>query len=255
MYPRPQTLYTPRLCLHPLSPGDESAMVALLTNEEIAKTYMTPVFASQEEVVALFERFRLLSLDDQRLVYGIFLDERLIGFLNEVYREETAIELGYVIHPDYKGRGFAAEAFTVVIRALFCMGFRQIRAGAFEDNRASMRVMEKCGLTPTGETEIIPYRGENHRCICYAVSMEDIVGEISRMETLLDTLYQRVSEDPGVVRDDGFQESLRQLIQYYEDGRWQFHYRMDEMGLLPRDLKRGVLSEDGVYNFLSDLEK
>ena len=33
------------------------------------------------------------------------------------------------------------------------------------------------------------------------------------------------------------------------------HYMLDEAGLLPKDLKRGVLSEDGVYHLLADLEK
>ena len=31
-------------------------------------------------------------------------------------------------------------------------------------------------------------------------------------------------------------------------------YQLDEQGLFPPGLKRGVLSEDGVYNFLTELE-
>jgi len=30
---------------------------------------------------------------------------------------------------------------------------------------------------------------------------------------------------------------------------------LDEQGLLPENLKRGVLSEDGVYNFITDISE
>lgn len=49
-------------------------------------------------------------------------------------------------------------------------------------------------------------------------------------------------------------EALQILLQYYEGGQWLQDYRLDELGYLPPDLKRGVLSEDGVYNFLAELQ-
>ena len=51
-----------------------------------------------------------------------------------------------------------------------------------------------------------------------------------------------------------FQALLKSFLQYYEDGTWLRDYELDEQGKFPRDLKRGVLSEDGVYNFLTDLD-
>ena len=50
-------------------------------------------------------------------------------------------------------------------------------------------------------------------------------------------------------------EGLRRLTEYYEGGKWMYDYRLDELGLLPADLKRGVLSQDGVYNFLMQLDR
>ena len=38
---------------------------------------------------------------------------------------------------------------------------------------------------------------------------------------------------------------------YYTGGQWQKDFTDDEAGKLPRDLKRGVLSEDAVYDFLA----
>ena len=44
------------------------------------------------------------------------------------------------------------------------------------------------------------------------------------------------------------------LLAYYEGGVWLKDYEADEKGLLPKDLKRGVLSEDGVYNLIAELD-
>ena len=42
------------------------------------------------------------------------------------------------------------------------------------------------------------------------------------------------------------------LDEYYTSGEWQEDYEADEAGLLPADLKRGVLSQDGLYDFLTE---
>ena len=45
----------------------------------------------------------------------------------------------------------------------------------------------------------------------------------------------------------------RLLEDYYTSGEWRADYEADEAGLLPKDLKRGVLSQDGVYDLLERL--
>ncbi|MBQ1983626.1 MAG: DUF4298 domain-containing protein, partial [Spirochaetaceae bacterium] len=44
------------------------------------------------------------------------------------------------------------------------------------------------------------------------------------------------------------------LISYYENGMWLKDYQLDEQNLLPKTLKRGILSQDGIYNFLCEVE-
>ena len=39
---------------------------------------------------------------------------------------------------------------------------------------------------------------------------------------------------------------------YYTSGLWRDDYEADERGELPPDLKRGVLSQDALYNLLSE---
>ena len=86
---------------------------------------------------------------------------------DDVEITETSIELGYVIHPAHHNCGFATEALQACIQALHTMGFETVRTGAFEENPASIRVMEKSGMTRLAETEIIPYRGKDHLCVYF----------------------------------------------------------------------------------------
>ena len=48
------------------------------------------------------------------------------------------------------------------------------------------------------------------------------------------------------------QQSIAALSDYYGSDEWKQDYADDEAGLLPADLKRGVLSEDGIWNVLED---
>ena len=50
---------------------------------------------------------------------------------------------------------------------------------------------------------------------------------------------------------DGIQEDVKELAAYYDDDAWREDFEDDEAGRLPLDLKRGVLSEDGLYDVLS----
>ena len=45
------------------------------------------------------------------------------------------------------------------------------------------------------------------------------------------------------------------LHEYYFGGQWLADYQADERGELPQNLKRGVLSQDGLWNLLSDTGK
>ena len=56
---------------------------------------------------------------------------------------------------------------------------------------------------------------------------------------------------------DVFEENIplmQELVDYMDSGKWMQDFEADESGLLPEDLKRGVLSEDGLYNLLEEYE-
>ena len=139
----------------------------ILTSREVAKTYMLPEFESAEAARPLFDRLLTLSRTGERYERAMEADGLFVGFLNDVEQRGTQIELGYVIHPDHKNQGYATEALAAAMQALFDLGLTAVVTGAFAENTASMRVMEKCGMLRTDFEEVIPYQGVDHRCVYY----------------------------------------------------------------------------------------
>ena len=158
-----------RLTLGSIRECDFDELIALMKNEEVGKTYMVPDLPTREAEMKLFTRIRELSERDDRYVFGIFLDNVLIGMLNDTDINGKTIEVGYAIHPDYWGKGYATEALSAVIPFLFSAGFDEIIAGAFECNPASLRVMEKSGMKKSNLKAEIEYRGVTHKCVYYSI--------------------------------------------------------------------------------------
>ena len=155
-----------------LRAADLETMLDILTNDCVKQTYMLPDFPSREDAVPLFQRLVYLSGDSRRFVRGIYADETLVGFLNDVEIENGAIELGYVIHPRFQGNGYATEALGIAIGELFRLGFQAVITGAFRQNAASIRVMEKNGMTRIEKAEPIENRGKTHNCVYYTKVQE-----------------------------------------------------------------------------------
>ena len=50
------------------------------------------------------------------------------------------------------------------------------------------------------------------------------------------------------------EDDILKLDAYYSSDEWKSDFRSDELGLLPQDLKRGVLSEDAIWNLLGRVD-
>ena len=59
--------------------------------------------------------------------------------------------------------------------------------------------------------------------------------------------YERLFDEAALSHDP---DQLRLLEAYYTSGEWQEDYEADERGELPPDLKRGVLSQDALFDLL-----
>ena len=78
------------------------------------------------------------------------------------------------------------------------------------------------------------------------------IERIQHYETLLDRIAPVLENlEEALDAFEGIQEDVKELAAYYEDDDWREDFEADEAGKLPADLKRGVLSEDGVYDVLS----
>ena len=87
--------------------------------------------------------------------------------MNQVDLQDGEMELGYVIHPDFHGRGYMTRALELAMEEVFSLGCQKIITGAFSSNPASIRVMEKCRMTRMDKTDEIEYRGNVHTCVYY----------------------------------------------------------------------------------------
>ena len=78
---------------------------------------------------------------------------------------------------------------------------------------------------------------------------------IIKMELLFDELLENNLKNPELLRSSKvFQEKLEPLKEYYESGLWLQDYESDERGELPKNLKRGILSQDALYDFFSEMK-
>ena len=77
------------------------------------------------------------------------------------------------------------------------------------------------------------------------------IERIQHMEKLLDFIIEaRKEQHANQEKSARIQEAIRILAEYYGSDDWKRDFADDEAGILPKDLKRGVLSEDGIWNIL-----
>ena len=150
--------------------SDWPRLAMLATSTEVNKTYRLPDFESPEKARPLFDRLMAMSCDATRYVRAMEENGEFVGFCNDVERDGDAVEIGYAMCPDIWGRGYCTEALKLAIADLFEMGFHQVVAGAFVENPASLRVMEKAGMTPIEKVDEIDYRGRTHTCVYRAIT-------------------------------------------------------------------------------------
>ena len=82
------------------------------------------------------------------------------------------------------------------------------------------------------------------------------IARIRKMERHLDRAMAAVKRLSTALDKWGdAQQAIAALDTYYGSEEWRQDYADDEAGLLPADLKRGVLSEDGIWNLLTDCKE
>ena len=91
--------------------------------------------------------------------------------------------------------------------------------------------------------------------VCEYQNPQDVKKQFIRLQRILIN-ESRLREAKEALRTKENADRLPSLISeleaYYTSGEWKQDFAADEAGLLPKGLKRGVLSEDGIYNLLEE---
>ena len=85
---------------------------------------------------------------------------------------------------------------------------------------------------------------------------EELITRITNMERCFDEILESKQRDPKTfLNDPQMQKNLANLMDYYENGQWLRDYECDERGEVPQGLKRGVLSQDALFELLEEISK
>ena len=80
---------------------------------------------------------------------------------------------------------------------------------------------------------------------------ENVPQHIFVMESILEKATQKMDAlEKKIEEYEAFQAEIRKLEEYYTSPQWKADFVADEAGQYPDKLKRGVLSEDGIWNML-----
>ena len=85
--------------------------------------------------------------------------------------------------------------------------------------------------------------------------LEHVIERIEHLEKIFDEVQNAFKNDPDFFENKKIEVKVSLLTQYLESGQWLRDFSLDEKGELPKDLKRGILSEDGLYNLICDIEQ
>lgn len=83
--------------------------------------------------------------------------------------------------------------------------------------------------------------------------MNSRIKRIQEMEQYLDESRRAADAlAEALTSYEAARKGYKKLSDYYGSARWMGDYEADEAGKLPADLKRGVLSEDAVFDLITD---
>lgn len=152
------SLTTERLALRRFTMDDLDLLVRLHTDIRVMR-HAGGLLTREQSLEVLRER--TVDYYEQHPGLGVWATiERSSGecvglhLLNNI-RGETDIQVGYLLYPEYWGRGYATEMAVRVLRYGFeTLGLPQIAAITDLENLASQRVLLKAGLLRKGERSL-----------------------------------------------------------------------------------------------------
>jgi ribosomal-protein-alanine N-acetyltransferase len=146
-----QNLETERLLLRRVVNEDVNEIFALRSDQEVMKYIPRPLVKTEEEALAHIAMIDEKIDSNEGINWAITLKDnpKLIGIIGH-YRirpEHFRAEIGYMILPEYQGKGIISEAIKEVINYGFeVMKLHSIEAIIDPENFASEKVLQKSGF-------------------------------------------------------------------------------------------------------------
>jgi RimJ/RimL family protein N-acetyltransferase len=144
---------TERLLLRPFEPGDLNALADIYKRAEVSRyLYGQPVDdGGAAAKLAKFMTETALAAEGDRIRLAIVPDDvgYVVGDVNLLWRSETHEqgEIGYVLHPDHHGYGYATEAALEMLGLGFDgYEFHRIVGHLDARNEASAAVLRRLGM-------------------------------------------------------------------------------------------------------------
>jgi len=144
-------LETKRLILRRVLPSDVKEMFELRSNPETMKYIPRPLLTNHEEALAHIQMMEDKIETNEGINWAITLkgDDTMLGVIGH-YRikpEHYRAEVGYMILPEYHGKGITTEAVQCVVDYGFnTMQLHSIEGVIDPENGASEKVLQKCGF-------------------------------------------------------------------------------------------------------------
>lgn len=174
-------LKTDRLVLRPYDADDAPRVLDILGRPEVVRWLGSPVpmadLAAAREWID--SKRRREEADPFDLVRAIVVRETGVVAGNvsvaRAHRLDTGLfvgeyEVGWWLHPDAVGHGYATEAARGLLDDAFARGLPEVWCGMYVDNAASAHVAERLGLPFLGVRQDPWYEGESR---LYKISREE----------------------------------------------------------------------------------
>ena len=143
------TLKTKRLLLRPMRERDAVEVHEYAGDKGITMMLFLPNDTFEETLeFARSAEAEWKKQNPQSLEFVIEFNKKIIGGIGLEFIEDGAVEIGWVVRADFRGRGFATEAALAVKDYAFReLGARKIIAHCDSKNTASFCVMKKIGMS------------------------------------------------------------------------------------------------------------
>ena len=162
------TLATDRLILRQMDVEDENEIYLLRSDERVLKYIDIQKAYTVDDARKFIEKINNGIRNNEWIFWGIRLktDPRLIGTICywNISQQPFRGEIGYMLHPDFQGKGIMQEALVKVIDYGFAtLQFNSIEADLNPDNSPSIKLLEKTGFVyESRSNDMLVYSLKNH---------------------------------------------------------------------------------------------